>query len=232
MATSRKAKKSAKKTVSAKEPSAAAIKKAQAQRAARNAALKVAADKVMPLVQDPEPPRAKRQRRPPPPPPPNPTVLKLQEQIVPLVDNRSETIRQISMTEGQIAQVTATLHRLRGQLQSIEAEISYRLQVIGQIEGRPVEQYATPIRPLFAHISEVARYPTGEDLERRISSDREIELEKLENDARNLGRPTSLAGVSSIPSGRPPALGVQAVGGDPRFPEARSESAEEERRAM
>lgn len=197
--------------VAAKKPSAVAVKKAVAAREARNTALKVAADVRMPLVQDDaEVPRQRRSRR---PPPPNPTVLALQAQIVPLVDQREEAMRQVAIAENQLAQVHHHLENMRKQLQNTEAAINYRLQLVSQIEGRPAELV---IRQEHAPV----------DLSGILST-------FPENPATYpILTPTSLAGVSSIPSGRPPQLGVQPVGGDPRYADIRSESAEAERRAM
>lgn len=198
-----------------KKPNKAAIKKAQVAREARNAALSFAANERMPLVQDPEPVvKQKRERR---PPPPNPTVLALQEQIVPLVNQREEAIRMVGQLEAQVAHLHSQLEFGRKKLQNVEAAIQYRLQLVAQIEGRPAETFIagmpSPLLPMGSYPLEVS--------EPDWSASRPLALQ-----------PTSLSGISSIPSGRPPQLGVQAVGGDPRFPDARSESAEAERRAM
>ena len=159
---------------------------------------------------------------PPPPPapePPNPVVLALQEQILGLVTQRTSVMGDIQAANARLRIAEADFNSARERLQQMEGEVQYRLGLIAQMQGKPAMQgWSSPAA--FPNTSPVTLHevfqPPYADVQAKLAAERGPSP-----------IPFSIqphAGMGSIPAQRPPMAGV--VG------EVRSESAEDERRAM
>ncbi len=91
------------------------------------------------------------------PPPPNLTVIAFQQQLVPLVEKREIVQQHVRQAQRQLQEAQMALQEHQQALQDTENAIQYRLNMIGQLTGQPVQ---APM-PTMAHISEVAMYPSG-----------------------------------------------------------------------
>ena len=87
----------------------------------------------------PEPKSSKRKYNrkpvPVPPPAPNPTVLALESKILELVEQRMAANQRIAQATAQVGQANSALQLAQMELQNIEREVSYRLNLIAQMKG-------------------------------------------------------------------------------------------------
>ena len=83
----------------------------------------------------------KRQRAPRPvaPPPPNPTVVAFQQQLVPLVEKREIIQSHVRQAQRELQEAQNALGNHQQALQDTEAAINYRLNMIAQLTGQPIQ---------------------------------------------------------------------------------------------
>lgn len=147
---------------------------------------------------------------PPAPEPPNPVILALQEHILGLVNQRSALQVELSNANAQLRNAQAAAESARERLQMVEGEVQYRLGLIAQLQGKPAMQgWAT--EAAFPGTPQ----PSYAEVQRKLA---------MEQGAMTFSAQPISSGMGSIPAQRPTMAGV--VG------EVRSESAEDERRAM
>ena len=73
---------------------------------------------------------------------PNPNIMALESDLIPLVNQRLDANRKVLIATQKANQANFDLENARNELQQIESEINYRMQIIGQIKngGMPVPQ--------------------------------------------------------------------------------------------
>jgi hypothetical protein len=117
-------------------------------------------------------PRAYTPRKPkiqaPPAPPvfvpetPNPAVIKLQDSILGLVEQRGQLQENLALANGQLRQAQACAESARERLQGVEQEVQYRLGLIAQMRGDP-PTLATVLRHTYpgmeSPVSESMSFP-------------------------------------------------------------------------
>lgn len=84
--------------------------------------------------------RRPRQPRRPAPPPPNPAIEALQEQIIELTSQRRTAQGFILLSAKQLAAASAQHEDARRQLEMLEAEVRYRMNLINEFRGNPPRQ--------------------------------------------------------------------------------------------
>jgi hypothetical protein len=104
--------------------------------------------------------RAYNRRQPPPTQPqpivPNIHIAELESGLVPLVNQRLEANRRVSLAAAKANQANLELSIAQNEFQQIEGEIQYRMQLIGQMKngGMPIPQQpyvAQNLQPQFGN---------------------------------------------------------------------------------
>lgn len=81
---------------------------------------------------------------PPVPVPPSPAVLKLQEQVVSLVEQRSQARELLSVQHSVYLSAQAQFQAAEAALKEVEQDIQYRISLIAQLENRTPSAPSTP----------------------------------------------------------------------------------------
>ena len=141
--------------------------------------------------------------KPVPPPPPNPTVLKFQEQLVPLVEKREIIQQHVRQDQAALQQAQMTLQNDQQALQDTENAINYRLNMIAQLTGQPMTMTSMP--PPMPQVDRVDIYrqlPDGQYnlIKSQHSADRFAPQTYNGPEVNLQGDPNIPAGISSIPA--------------------------------
>jgi hypothetical protein len=109
---------------------------------------------------------------------PNPHIVEMEAGLMPLMDQRLEANRKVALANVKANAATSELMAAQAEFQQIEAEIAYRLNVIGQLKngGMPVPStpyvaqgfdqrfsggYPAQYQPPSPPYTPVTPYPTG-----------------------------------------------------------------------
>lgn len=88
-----------------------------------------------------------RRPRAPRPAPPNPTVMKLQEQLVPLLERKEAIQSAMRQSQRLLAEAQSAMQRDQQALGDTEAMIQSRLSMIAQLTGQPMPIFQQHLEP-------------------------------------------------------------------------------------
>lgn len=85
---------------------------------------------------------------PAPPAPPSAAVLKLQEQVVALVEKRSQAREQLSAQHAIYLAAQAQFQAAESAMKDVEADVQYRIGLIAQLENRAAPNVVSFPQPM------------------------------------------------------------------------------------